>query len=742
MINVKKINSQYNQLCSLIHSRKIKDALDILNQLISEAGFSDFFVQQEHLESTYEQMLKYTLEGVHDPERDKIYMKLQKSIVELADKVRFVLLKKYSGWLTLSLQEELEKRQKLTGKGVIESLDDLAFRAELDEIINEDKTSPRTDDLKRRELIMEIFKHLWLTNEYGEAENSLVNSLITCRDFAWYEQAQQVSAVLLSALRYFDEQKIQRMIDLTTVEDQQVSGRALVGLVILLHTYDQRLYLYPSLLSRLELLKDQVDLDRVLEQIVLQLIRTEDTLELGKKLHEDLIPEISRLKPKLEDKLKMEDLKEEDLAEDKNPDWESVFKESDELYKKVDEFMKLQMEGADVYMTTFARLKSFPFFNELTNWLVPFYEENPDLKEVYNQESDHFNPELFIDGLRKMPFLCNSDKYSFILNVKFLPDEQKQMLTSAFSMEMEGLSQMISDEELMNEQFARRVVFVQYIQDLYRFFKLSPFRNEFEDVFRGKLDIYNSWFFEKLIQDNGIYRNIAEYYFEKGHYEEAIDIFRMQLEKDPVNVELIEKVGYCHQQMGQYEQAVAYYRQLDLHGTSGAWVMKNLGYCYRKKEDYEAALEIYIQLTEQQPDDIKNESLIGFCHLKMEHYDDALKHYYKIEYLKPENTSVIRPIAWCCFATGAFDKSEKYYQEVFGLEPDYYDYVNYGHLKWATGDRKAAIENYLLSISEFKKFTFQDLQKTMDDDASILVDRGIEKEELSLMMDYLRYKLR
>jgi hypothetical protein len=527
MMNVKKINSKYDQLCSQIHARKIKDALDSLKDLISEAGYSDFFVQQEHLESTYEQMLRYTLEGVHDPERDKIYMKLRKSIIQLADKVRSFLMRKYSGWLTLTLQEELEKRQKLTGKGVIESLDDLAFRVELDEIINEDKTSPSTTDLKRRELIMEIFKHLWLTDEYGEAENSLSSTILTCKDFTWYEQAQQVSAILLSGLRRFDEQKIHRMIDFTEVEDHQVSGRALVGLVILLYTYDKRLYLYPSVMSRLELMKDSMDLDKIFEQIVLQFIRTEETMELGKKLHEDIIPEMAKLKPKLEDKLKMEDLKEEDLTGDRNPDWESVFKDSDELYKKVDEFMKLQMEGADVYMTTFARLKNFPFFNELTNWLVPFYKENPDLTEIYKQDSDNFNPELFINGLKKMPFLCNSDKYSFIFNIKFLPDEQKKMLSTAFSMEMEGLSEMISDDELMNEGFARRTVFVQYIQDLYRFFKLSPFKNEFEDLFQGKLAIYNSEFFSRLIADRKIFRNIAEYFFEKGHYDDALDIFGM-----------------------------------------------------------------------------------------------------------------------------------------------------------------------------------------------------------------------
>ena len=741
MINVKKINSRYNQLCSLIHSRKIKDALDILKELISESDFSDFFIHQEHLESTYEQMLKYTLEGVHDPERDKIFKKLQKSIVELADKVRATLLKKYSGWHTLTLQEELNKKQKLTGKGVIESLDDLAFRLELDEIINENKTTPLSTDLKRRGLIMEIFKHLWLTDSYGEAEDSLINVLITCRDFSWYEQAQQVTAILLSGLRYFDVQKIHRIIDFTEVEDQQVSGRALVSLVILLYIYDDRLYLYPSILNRLDLLKDSTDLDNVLEQIVLQLTRTEDTLELGKKLHDDIIPEITKLKPKLEDKLKMEDLKDEDMLEDRNPDWESVFRESDELYKKVDEFMKLQMEGADVYMTTFARLKNFPFFNELTNWMVPFYKENPDLSEIYNQESESFNPELFISGLKKMPFLCNSDKYSFIFNLKYLPDDQKKMLSTAFAMEMESLSEMISDEELMNKSFARRLVFIQYIQDLYRFFKLSPFKNEFKDVFKGKFEIYNSYFFSKLIDNRKIYRNIAEYFFEKSHYEEALDIFLLELEKEPDNVELLEKAGYCHQQMEQYHAAMQYYEQIDVRGKSGSWVLKNKGYCYRKLEDYSNALKVYHIASIDSSDDIKTESFIGFCNLKLENYETALKHYFKIEYLNPDNTTVLRPIAWCYFALGELEKSEKYYKRIFTLEPDYYDYVNYGHLKWALGDRKSAIDNYILSTN-YSNFSFKELQKTMKDDTPVLTGSGVEKEEISLMMDYLRYKMK
>ncbi|MCF8224723.1 MAG: hypothetical protein K9J30_02465 [Bacteroidales bacterium] len=741
MISVKRIHSKYDQICSSIFSKKIKDALEILKELISESGYNDYFIQQEHLESTYEQMLKYTLEGIHDPERKKIYMKLQVSLLDLVENVKAALLRNYSGWHTYILQQELEKKQKLTGKGIIESLDDLAFHSELDEIINDNKQSPETSDQRRRDLVMDIFRHLWLSDHYGEAENSLVKEVHSSKNFSWHEQALQISAILLSALRFFDEQKIQKVIDFIDAEDPQVSGRALVSLVILLYKYDKRLHLYPSITSRMVLLKDSMDLDRVLEQIVLQLIRTEDTLELGKKLHEDIIPEMSKLKPKLEDKLKMEDLQEEDLLGEKNPDWESVFKESDELYKKVDEFMKLQMEGADVYMTTFARLKNFPFFNELTNWLVPFYEENIDLHAVYEQRSDNFNPDLFVSGLKKMPFLCNSDKYSFIFNVKFLPDDQKKMLTTAFNMEIESMSQMISDEELMNANFARRLVFIQHIQDLYRFFKLSPFKNEFEDVFKGKLVIYNSYFFRSIIEDKKIYRNIAEYFFEKEHYDESLDIFRMQLDDDPVNEELIEKAGYCHQKLKQYNKALHYYNQLTMEGKSRNWILRNMGYCYRMLEDYDNAMQVYIKAHIDNPEDARIESLIGFCNMKLGRYDAALKHYFKIEYMNPDNRNVLRPIAWCYFAIGELEKSEKYYTKVFSKKTDYYDYVNFGHLKWAQGDRKTAIEQYLKSTN-YSGFDFSGLQRTIDEDIPLLLNAGIEREDIPLMLDYLRYRLK
>jgi len=739
MINVRKIKTQYQHLCLLVSSRRVKDALDVLNKLVGESGYSDFFIQQEHLEHTYEQMLNYMLEGVQDPERDKVYNKLLTSILELADRVKDRLMEKQSGWHTYILKQELDREQELTGKRVIETLDDLSFKRELDEMIDAGKVSPEASDERRRKLSAEIFRHLWLSNSYNEAENSLSSAVLSCKDFLWHEKALYISAILLSGLRYWDEEKVHRLIDFAGEEDQEVSARALVALVILLFQYDHRVELYPNIIHRLKLLKEELRLEQNLEKIALQLIRTRDTLEIGRKLQEDLMPEMAKIKPKLEDKLKMDDIREE-LEEGRNPDWESVFSESDDLYRKVDEFMKLQMEGADVYMTTFAHLKQFPFFSEMSNWLVPFHRENPDLSEIYSTRSDEFDPDIFVDGLKNTPFLCNSDKYSFIFNLRYLPEEQKKMLSTAFLMEIEGLQEMISDEKLTSSDFTMRTVFIQYIQDLYRFFKISPFKNEFEDVFNGKLDLYRSDFFREIVEDDYITRNIAEYLFEKDHFEEALDIFRMLLKDSPDDRELLEKAGFSLQKLGNYRDAVATYELIDLSSEASMWTLKNMGICYRKFGDYKSALEVYERAAALQADDQTIESLIGFCHMKLGSYETALKHYFKIEYMNPGNQHILRPIAWCYFALGELEKSDKYFARVFEAKPGHYDFINYGHVQWARGMKKDAVELYLQSLRDLK-FEMEDFQKTMEEDRSMLIQNGILEQDIPLMLDYLHYRL-
>ena len=128
MTDIKKTIYQHKQICNLVSEKKIKQSLDILSDMISGASTGDLRDEFDNIEMTYRNMLTYTFEGVNDPERNKIYLKLIQSILELSDKVRQDILSHYSGWHTYWIKQQAEKEQKLTGKTIVETVDDLMFQ--------------------------------------------------------------------------------------------------------------------------------------------------------------------------------------------------------------------------------------------------------------------------------------------------------------------------------------------------------------------------------------------------------------------------------------------------------------------------------------------------------------------------------------------------------------------------------------------------------------------------------------
>jgi len=132
-MDIKKTIQQHKQVCTLISERKIKQSLDILADMLSGASSGELRDEYENLVMTYRNMLTYTIDGINDPERNKIYLKLIQSILDVSDKVRQDILSHYSGWNTYWIKQQAEKEQRLTGRTIVETVDDLMFKSELDE---------------------------------------------------------------------------------------------------------------------------------------------------------------------------------------------------------------------------------------------------------------------------------------------------------------------------------------------------------------------------------------------------------------------------------------------------------------------------------------------------------------------------------------------------------------------------------------------------------------------------------
>ncbi|HUS87560.1 MAG TPA: tetratricopeptide repeat protein [Bacteroidales bacterium] len=737
-----KVIKKHKVICRSVVTKKVKQSLDQLRELIEVSHNGDHRVQLENLESTYRNMIKYTAEGINDPQRNKVYYRLLMSIISLADDVKQDILAHYSGWHTYWLKSNTDREQKLTGGSIIESVDDLIFKEELDEWLKISGTTlsdPQSEIFHRHQkLIVQIFNHLWLTDRYGDAENELVRIIGNSKKFTWYEQSIFISAITLSALRVWEPGKIFYLTSVYQKGVNQVKERALAGLILILHYYEDRLKLYPDLISHLEDLGNDEAFRKSFKITVMQTIRSRETERISRKLHDEILPKVSSLRPKIEEKLDLENLLPEDLFEGKNPDWSDMFEESEDIYKTMEEFSKLQMEGADVYMSAFANLKHFDFFNIFSNWFLPFHPDHEVLNEVFRDEVLSGGTDELAEALYKTPFICNSDKYSLVLNLKNLPSNQKTMMLKVFKMELEGLEQIRDREFDLNPEVTFKTNVTQYLQDFYRFFKLSPYKKEFDDIFSGKLDIHNSYFFN-LISGQEDILTLADYYFGKDFYDEALELYNKLTGSTPDDPQLFEKSGYCLQQKGDYEEALVMYKNADLLDHK-IWTLKKIGFCLRRLGKHDQALESYLDSESLDPENMHTIAMIGHCYLDLQEYEQALKYYFKVEYNDPDNRKIHRPIAWCYFVMGKFDLSRKYYDKLSDDNMTAHDLINIGHLYLCIGERAKAIDNYRRAIME-GQFSKESFIEVLDDDIDILRGHGVDPDDLPIITDYLLFDL-
>lgn len=740
-MDVAKVILQHKRICNLVADKKIKQSLDILSDMISGTSTGELRDGYDNIVMTYRNMLTYTIEGINDPERNKIYLKLIQSILGLADRARQDILSHYSGWHTYWIKQQNEKEVKLSGKSIVETVDDLMFKSELDEwlkLSNEINADPESEiSRKHRQLIKNIFNHLWLTDYYGEAENSLVDIILKSGKFRWHEASIFTTAVTLSSLRTWQPEKLFHLVKIYEGGKEQVIERALSGLILNLHYYNSRLLLFPEITDRIKQLSKNKTFNEHCRIIVLQTVRSRETEQLGRKLHDEILPQVAKLQPRIEEKLDLDNILPADKNSDKNPDWSEMFNESEEIFKTMEELTKLQMEGADVYMSAFSNMKHFDFFKDFQNWFVPFYPDHDTVNEIYKDEILGPGTNELAEALYKTPFICNSDKYSLLLNLKYLPAAQKTMMLKVFRMELEGLQQMNDGETEIDPYKNFRTNVTQYLQDFYRFFKLSPYKKEFEDLFIGKLDIYNSEFFRMTNKSSDAEAGLADYFFSKNFYDDALLLFLRLVSEKPSEAQLYEKIAYCYQETGEFEEALKYYRRAELIDRK-VWTIKKIGLSLRRLGRKEEALEYYLQAYNMEPENIHTAIMTAHCYLDLKEYEEALKYYFRAEYMEPGNLKILRPIAFCYFALGRFDDSEKYYERLASGKLNPHDLINKGHLALCKGNKKEAIDLYSQSIAsgELSKEKFFTI---FSEDKALLTSLGVKPDDLPILLDYLLF---
>lgn len=731
-----QIDITYNSVIKLVLKGKLKLAFDKTRLLIIELQRGEFTDEFENLLQHYQYMLEYFMRDMEDPERKSVYNKLIARLIDLNAALREELKARIDNNFEYSQKRYFP--HQLSFQSINDLYDSIQFYHQQKSLSKLASKEAEESSKKLRsnyeKLVAELFAIYWLSTTYNADQKTVFTNILSPDYPESLEQSILVSAITMNLWRRFDQYKVLLLLDICEHNNMQVKQRALVGLLFILTKYNAILHLYPSIRNRLVLLSDDSNIYENLKNIILLIIGTTDTERITKKMQEEIIPEMIKISPIIKDKMDAESLINQDEWDEENPEWADILEQSG-IADKLQEITELQMEGADVYMSTFSMLKNFSFFQQIAHWFMPFDPEVSDIQTLFYQDDEHLMGAFLNNAI-----ICNSDKYSFCLSILQMPASQRSMMSKSFKMESKQMEEITKDENLLKPDLAARNTARQYIQDLYRFFRLHPSHHEFEDMFDWALELHKTHFFEILSANSDIKLQTAEYYFNQALYPQAIELYEALIAEIEPSAALYQKLAYAYQKTSQFKQALDAYIKADLILPDDIWTVKKIAVCYRLLGEYDKAIDYYQHADFLKPGEFNTNMQIANCLIQLEKYKAALQIYTKIQEKNPNNPNLWRAISWTAFLAINIHQADYYMEKILSEAPTHRDYINAGHIALAKNNKAEALSFYKKSVQAEN----QNLQLVFDyieADKLYLLNNDVDLNDLALILDQLSFSL-
>ncbi len=646
------------------------------------------------VEDSYRLMLDYAARGAEDPGRVEMARSMGAKVLEIVDCLeRENLRADTSTYYFSTLRYETLQRNDTINSLIDDYTKANSQVALFNSVVAGTHAESFRDSLKaREELERRVFNRVWVTHPLTAGDVEAIRMALLSGELPEYFREFLTSAITLGGLAYFDERRIDLLLDAYNGTEGRVEMSAFIGLMLLLY-YGRERGFSEKLKSKIGLAMDKPQWSGDLRSTYMAFTKTIDTERITRKICDEVVPEMMKLRPTFDQKLstKIENLDPAEMEE--NPEWYEMLEKSG-LADKLKEMNEIQAEGGDVMLGTFVHLKSFPFFNEPANWFLPFHT---DYSAFSGSDSAVMQP--VAELMASAPFLCDSDKFSFMLSLSHVPASQRDMMLSQFKMQESQLAEMQA-ASLTTAATSREQVLTRQVQNLYRFYHLFRRKGEFRDAFGEPVNLVAVEPLRESVMQLQILPVVAEFYFSHGYYIEAMEIFWIMAETSSPNVQLYQKMGYAQQQFGDLEGAVVDYKRAEMLDSKSDWTLRRLARCLMTLRRPDEALERLRVLESRHPDHVATTLNIGRCLVELGRYDEAIAAYYKAEYLDEKSGKALRPLAWCLLLTGDLERSRKYYEKIITTtDPTAADYLNMGHLALAEHRFDEALNFYSLNIA-------------------------------------------
>lgn len=731
-----EVNRKIKEVHGYIEDRQLKHAIDSVKELNEMQHNWSISEKVDELETNYKYMLHYLVEGKGDPEQNKIYDKLFRDIYSITDDAAENLLIRESSSVFFERERLMNVRTPISIDEykdiIIKQADTFSF-LELLEDGPEKESRKKQNAAVHENSLSDMFYAVFVSPRANSDLIKSLNSFIDDGIIPVNDKCMLISALTLNIMQRFDAAKVLFMLDICRSSEVEIATRTITGIIPIFQMYRKRWHLYPECIDRLKLLSDDAEFTRRFMTTILGFIQAHETEKITKRLTEEIIPEMMKLSPMIGKKIKLDEWMGESGLDEKNPEWQKILDESG-LTDKLQEFSNLQLEGADVFHSTFSNLKNYPFFREMSNWFLPFDPQHSSLQRMFSNQQEG---NQLIETMLSSSLICNSDKYSLSFSIMMMPEQYRSMMINQLGAEGDEIKNMQEEELTLKPYQKEETVIKQYIQDLYRFFKLYPRNSDFTDIFNLPLNYHEIEAFQSIVMHSRHMEKIALYYFEKNNFPEALSAYNMLAEIAPAKSEVWQKIGFCKQMMADIRGALDAYLHADLIEDNNTWLLNRIAHCYRVLKDANTALEYYRRLEQFRPDDLNIQLNIGHCYLELKQYDEALNYYFKVELIDSNNTRAWRSIAWCAFLSRKFDIAQRYYSRILDNKPNTHDFLNAGHVELCLSNNRYAVKLYEQSLKEAG--SFDTFLRMLRDDVDELQEAGVDTDILPVIVDKMLY---
>lgn len=684
-----------------ILDKKLGPAVGILRDVVTKQTNSSFIDRLDSIDSDYERMLDFMLRGYKDPQRDALYLDLLRRTYRLIQDMEL-------DWLCKNRGSYADAHYQASGmnmsydfvRSVLESFVTDVAMLSLD---SGEVYHTRKKELydRHQQFLDKLFCALWLSPQWSESDARFYKELLLSPTINENDALYLTSAVMLSCLTLFDYHKFQLLSDLVVYSSSKsLHQRALVGWAFCLP--EREYVLYPSVSQQIQLMTQDDQIRMELIELQKQVFYCLNAEKDNQELQREVIPTLIQNNQLNITRFGITEKEEDALQDILHP--EAADEAMEDVEKSIKRMMEMEKAGSDIYFGGFSKMKRFPFFNTLSNWFCPFFSEHPSLNHLHQKTQGN----SFVDNILSGGIFCDSDKYSLCFAmvdiIDRLPANIKEMLGST-----EMLGPAISDERKNSSAYIRRM----YLQDLYRFFKLYPRRQELCDPFTSRHQghshapafmICSTLLPADLMSDGRL--DVALFLYGLHRYTEASMLLTLLEGVDEKNAEFYLLRAMLEIEHEHYEQAKESFRQVLRLSPENKRAMRGLARLCLLTDENEQAEKCYQWLTEHEPNKKSHAVNYAISLLKRGKAQQAVDRMFQLYYDYPDDLQVKRVLAWSLLFHNRLDDALKYYQQLLDSDSQIADdSLNMGYVYWLKGQIKEAVDFFHAYLEQENKTT-------------------------------------